>query len=209
MDRIKSWFWDGVAWAADIGSLWTGLGWIPKLCRWLLRRRRVVRAGGFEFFPDREALQRAHGPLWDRISNVKAIDALWTTGKDFYEGKKHLDKVRRLLLPNPNLPFTAELAATVGGIAPNALILEVTRTAQAIPNTSVKWYNGPLYHMIILADADTQNGWVHVESILPYSATGFRPSYTVHKKCSERTVQEFGRIFSEMWDRAEKPPGYK
>jgi hypothetical protein len=52
----------------------------------------------------------------------------------------------------------------------------------------------------VLADIDRANGWIHVESVLPYSKTNNRPSYTIDKRHSEEAVLEMQRIFNRIWD---------
>ena len=58
---------------------------------------------------------------------------------------------------------------------------------------------------LILADVEKPSGWIHVESVFPFSKTNQRPSWTLHRRTSEKTVLEMKRIFDEMWDAAKEP----
>jgi hypothetical protein len=178
---------------------------LPRLARWWLRRRGgVVKAAGFQFFPDRPSLHLAHGNLARRFANVSSVDAIWVVGQGFYHAGENLTVVKRLLLPNPDDEGFRYLSNTVGAPLTSDWVKEVTGRAKK-SGAKVRWYNNFIFNSIILADVDKPSGWMHIETVLPYSKTTKRPSYTVYKVQSEETVLEMKRIFQEIWDAASDP----
>src|SRR5262245_57324990 len=68
----------------------------------ILRAVRRFRGAPIEFFPDREALVKAHGTLSTRLENVSSAFAIWVVGQKFYQAEKNTDRIKKLLLPNPD-----------------------------------------------------------------------------------------------------------
>jgi hypothetical protein len=171
----------------------------------LQRRGGAVKAGGVEFFPDRDTLHRAYGSIGARFSRVSSVDAIWVVGLVYFLSGERTGVVKRLLLPDPegtalrHVMETANVAETIKNIK------DVTAAARK-GGTKVKWYDNFLYHSIILADLDKPSGWIHVESVFPYSKSMKRPSWTLSKRQSEEAVMEMRRIFDEIWHAAKEPP---
>jgi hypothetical protein len=202
--------WDGflfwLAKAEDVYTVIRVLG-LSKLAAGLLHQRGgFVRQGGFEFFPDRNTLNRVHGTLADRFAHVSSVSAIWVVGSKFYHAQTNAGVVKRLLLPNPDGDIIKYHAGTVEHAMTMTLIREATELART-SGAKVRWYDNFIFHSIILADVDEPSGWIHVESVLPYSKPEMRPSYTVYKRQSDAVVRETARIFSEIWDHAKEAPG--
>jgi hypothetical protein len=121
-----------------------------------------------------------------------------------FSGEK-IDVIKRLLLPNPDDPAVQHAFETSEIRDSIKLIREATGSAKK-RGVKVKWYDNFLHHSIILADIDKPSGWIHVESVIPYSKATKRPSWTLYKRRSEETVMEIKRIFDEIWDSAKAPP---
>jgi hypothetical protein len=114
--------------------------------------------------------------------------------------------VKELLLPNPDSELIKKFSALIKRphLVPD--IRRATKMAYAVKGTKVRWYDGFIHHSINLVDVEKSSGWVHVESVFPYSGRGTRPSYTVKKTESEEAVKEISRMFREMWDEAKDAP---
>ena len=196
-------FW--IAKAEEAHAVFRFLG-LSKLATLLLQRRGgVVNVGGFQFFPNRAALHLAHGTLAQRFADVSFVSAIWVIGQKFYYADERPDVVRELLLPNPT---DAALKHHVTSInhAETAEVIKKTTEIALKKGTKVRWYDHFIFHSIILADIDKPSGWIHIESVLPYSKSEKRPSYTVHKRHSEETVREMSRIFRAIWDASKDAP---
>jgi hypothetical protein len=172
----------------------------------LQRHGGVVKGGGFCFFPDRNALHRDHGSLSARLSDAISVDALWVVGSNYFlaEGNPG-KKIKRLLLPDPEGAALRHVFETAKVADTLKLIKDVTAAARRM-ETKVKWYDNFAYHSITLVDTDKPSGWIHVESVLPYSNSMKRPSWTLYKQQSAETVAEMKRIFDDMWEDAKVPP---
>jgi hypothetical protein len=195
---------DPVYWLAQYEEASGALRLVGKAAAWLRRGRRPrMRTGGFEFFSDRESLIRAYGILAARLASVSSASVMWVVGQKFYDSDENADRIKRLLLPNPNGEAFKRQIATGPHHTAGDELKRITRRAQQ-KGAKVKWYDGFVHH-IILADVEKPSGWVHVESVLPHSKTDQRPSWTLHKRASEKTVLEMKRIFDEIWDEAKEP----
>ena len=160
---------------------------------------------GFEFFPDREALRHySHGSLAKRFANVTSVSAIWPVGRNFYDEGENLSVVKELLLPNPGGRAIKYLVQTVDREDATEFIKATTLKARK-NGAKVKWYDHFIFHSIILADTDRPTGWMHIESVLPFSQTMRRPSYTVTKEKSEAAILEMRRVFQGLWDEAKEP----
>ena len=76
---------------------------------------------------------------------------------------------------------------------------EITDLAKK-SGAEVRWYDHFIFHSMILADTKKRRGWVHSESVFPYSTTDRRPSYTFYRKAHRKAVEEMQRIFIEIWE---------
>jgi hypothetical protein len=129
---------------------------------------------------------------------------MWVTGQRFYHSDENTDRIKRLLLPSPESDaFKIQISTGPNREAADQ-VRQISKAAQA-KGAKVRWYNEFFHHSLILADIEKPSGWVHVESVLPYSKTDQRPSRTLHKRTSEKTVLEMNRIFDEIWDDAKVP----
>ena len=203
METILLW----LAKAAELQGAW---GFISNPASWLLhrllrRRGGVVRIVGFDFFPNRPSLIAAHGSLADRLRGTSTVCGIWVIGQKFFHAGENLHVVKRLLLPHPDgdsFQFHSKVSNHADTIE---YVRGITKLALK-SGTKVRWYEHFIYQSILLVDTDKPEGWVHLETVLPYSKPDHRPSITVHRKFSEQTVLETQRIFNEMWDSAKDAP---
>jgi hypothetical protein len=179
----------------------------PQLARWLLRRRGgVVRSGGFAFFPNRVALTQATGTLANRLAGASSVSALFITGGVFYRAHENHAVIARLLLPHPEGEAYKSFCKTVKSYDSPKVIRDITKLARKA-GTRVKWCDPFIFHSIILADTDRSSGWVHIETIFPYSKLERRLSYTMHKPQFEEEIREAQRVFEEIWLNSDDAPG--
>jgi hypothetical protein len=180
-------------WVAGIGLL----AIVLFIVRVIPVAARVIRPP-FEFFPDRTSLQRAHGSLADRLEKVETAWAIWVIGQKFYHAEENTDRVKRLLLPDPSGESFKYHIGTGPYADAVSMVNGITNLAKA-KGAEVRWYRHFACHSIILADVTKRNGWVHIESVFPYSTTDQRPSYTIYRRSNRRAIAEMTRIFEGIW----------
>jgi hypothetical protein len=152
-----------------------------------------------EFFPSRSALITAHGSIAQRLKNIERADAIWVLGQKFYHAAEDTHKIKRLLLPNPDSKTLKFLTQTTQNWTEEEALKDITGLAKAA-GAEVRWYDHFISHSIILADTNKWRGWVHIESVFPYSTNERRPSYTIYRRSHRRSVEEMQRVFNELWE---------
>src|SRR4051794_25442295 len=99
-------FLSSLHWMHTTGQTWRILRFlcIPQLAGWLLRKcgRPWVKSYGFQYFPDRAALDREHSSLGKRLSGATSLSAIWVVGQKFFDAGENVHVMKRLILPNPN-----------------------------------------------------------------------------------------------------------
>jgi hypothetical protein len=177
-------------------------GWAEKL---LLQRRKgaAVNGLGFDFFPHRESLIKKYGTLGRRFENASSVSALWVIGQRFYHSDENTDKIKKLLLPDPDGEAFKALIDTGPNVSAGEQLKEITALAKN-KGAKVKWYDHFIHHSLIIADIDKPTAWVHVESVFPHSKTEQRPSWTITKERFEKLVLDMQRIFEDIWDGAKQ-----
>lgn len=198
-----TWFGSVLFWLSTFDQAESAFQFIGRWATRALRRRGGAKVGGgIEFFPNRDALVRAHGTLGSRLRSASSSSGLWVVGQKFFGARENVGVLKRLLLPHPN-------GEAIKYYAKVSQHQEVTRyirewTGHALKSgTKVRWYQPFVFSSIVLVDTDKPEGWAHIEIVLPYSEPERRPSFTVFRRRSEETVAEFQRIFDELWDNAE------
>jgi len=169
---------------------------MSNIAPWIIR---VIRGKDVEFFPNRSILQKTHGTISERLKNIDHADAIWVLGQKFYHAAGDTHKVHRLLLPNPGSETLKFLVSTGHNWTKEETLKEITELAKTA-GAEVKWYDNFISHSIILADTDKRRGWVHIESVLPYSTNEQRPSYTIYRRSQRKAVEEMQRVFNALWD---------
>lgn len=152
-----------------------------------------------DFFPNRAALQTSHSNLAKRFQGITTVYAMWPVGAKFYDDDENVEVIKKLLLPDPAGDAIKYLSETVERSKTVELIKEATARAKA-HGAEVRWCKNFMYHSIILADTHKPDGWMHVESVLPYSKPLRRPSYTVSNQQSAEAVAEMRRVFERIWE---------
>jgi hypothetical protein len=157
------------------------------------------------FFPNRRVLQDfSGGSLGARLETVKSACAIMANGNAFYTNDRNLERIKKLILPNPYASSFKYHMDRTSDEEQSVKVIQSTRIAQK-KGVEVRWSEHFLFHSIVLADTDLDSGWVQVDSVLPYSETLSRPSYTIFKKDLNKTVKEAQYIFDALWNDAKKP----
>ncbi len=104
----------------------------------------MVWGSPFEFFPDRNSLQKAHGSLADRLEKVENASAIWVIGQKFYHAEENTDRIKKLLLPNPFGESFKFLISTGPFQEATDMIHKITTLAKN-KGAEVRWYDHFLY----------------------------------------------------------------
>lgn len=104
------------------------------------------------FFTNREELNEATGSLNKRLDGIYGADMLLVIGDGFFSGDKNLDKVKRLILPNPDKRDFEAYVKTRPGRANQDRIKDIARQALKA-GIDVKYSQDFYFRTMILADA--------------------------------------------------------
>lgn len=165
-----------------------------------------VKSSGFVFFTNRNTLERENGKLGARFAAAKHVDALWIKGGSFYDENENTHVVKRLILPDPESESIRFFAQSVDQEDIGSVIRAVTEKATRV-GAKVKWCKEFPGVSMNLVDTGRENGWTHVEVVLPFSKPNDRPSFTIKKSRSPDSVLEFQRVFNVLWDESVAPSG--
>jgi hypothetical protein len=179
------------------------LSW-TKLPEWargeLQRRRGVVIASGFRFYPTRDILEHQSN-YNDFLGEIKEHGyGVFITGRklcvNYIPNAARLDKA---ILADPRSKSFQDLAAS-GGEGEN-LVRMVCQSTKFLAETykiEVFWYPEAIQAAILLRDPELGIGSVHIEPMLPFSTANMRPSFTIFKTSNENTVIDIWSIFQKM-----------
>lgn len=157
-----------------------------------------------EFFRDRAELDKEY-PFEKRINSVSEIYAFYTTGERFFQRRKDYNKLKQLILPNPD---ANSLEVFEASIPKRKDIISQNRknTELAFDNDiQVKWYPEFTGFSFWFGDPHSGNGWVHIELVMPCAYPEERPSITIHKSKDEILFNRLWKAYEEMWEKSKLP----
>jgi len=202
----------GIAVLIGFGLIAISLVILEKIA--IVRRRSRssdIEGKGLEFFPKRTILEQTH-PLDKGIPKATNEYQILSTGRKFLAHKvpdEYLRRIRKIIFPKPDTDSVKYYAISINeepGTV-NQWILKATQKMQGTPyNAEVRWCEQFIQYSIRIGDPEKTGGWVHIEQVLPYSYHDIRPSMTLYRKDFEDVVDEYFRIFNELWGKSETPP---
>lgn len=172
---------------------------IPETNTAQLTASGFVKAPGLWFFTYRAALARQTGTLGERLKSVDSADMYLVIGQGFFGAFEHLDKAARVLFPDPDSEPFQKLMISRGMKKDIALVKKYARQARTA-GADVKFAKHFIFRSMVLADADKDGGWVHIEEVLPHVEGENRVSYTVFREEHRECVEHYRRLFKELWD---------
>ena len=203
MGLIELFWWINAGRGAAAALKWIGVG---RLLGWLLGARTgVVRASGFVFFPDRNAMNALRN-LSEAIQGAKTVKMILVGGSKLIEEPTNVGNVTKVILPHPESLSISTYAVSVkdhGGLQEK--IRTTTRLLQK-KGIKVGWYKDMINHAIVIADPDRDSGWIQWESVLPYVYVPERPCVVVYKPRFEGLIASINASFDQMFDASELPP---
>lgn len=180
--------------AGIIGAVFLGLF---RLGEWWGTKRRP------EFFVDRFALEKVHEAR--PLQQVETAECVWLSGQKELRSAENLNKIKKLILPNPNSVSLKHFADTVPGSSPVQEDIEGAISFSQNQRINVRLYPEFIGHSWWIGNRGQPTAFVHIECVLPYSMTERRPSFRVYRWQDEKLYEQYCAIFDSMWD-ASKPP---
>jgi hypothetical protein len=187
----------------NFGALWRFLG-LKRLAEAILARRRKVKAFGMQFFQDRATLEKERS--WtELVDGVEEIDAMLVVGDMALRERHRLDKIKRLLLPNPDGASVAFYAKATNQDNIPDLIRQATRDAQT-QRVKIRWCPEFLGYSLLLLDKNSlSNARVHIEYALPGLKLAYRPSVVMWRRRFPQTFAAFRSAFDDLWEISGEP----
>jgi hypothetical protein len=154
---------------------------------------------GIRFYTSREELDQATGSIGERLETVGSADMLLVLGVGFVRGRGGLDKVKRMILPDPTSRAFKDYLQS------RELIREVNQVAWAGEQArkagiEVKVAKHFIWKSIIFADVEQDHGWIHVENVLPHVSGENAVSYTIYRRENRKCVDHYVAMFTQLWN---------
>ncbi len=187
--------------------------WFTKVVGWSwLRRvgfpaigRAAARLSGVEFFPNRTLLLQQCS-FDDLLGKTSKIDAIVVIGRTLHETElKNIRRIERVIFPCPDSTSSLHYAKSVTEQRHFQKNIAEATTSLREKGIQVRWYPHAIHHAVLIADGTSQNGWIQVEAVFPYSKSNLRPIWRAHSKQHEELVRSMQEIFNRMWDGSKSP----
>jgi len=180
---------------------------IRSLARFLLGKYYgITVTTGIEIYPERRVLNK-YSDLENKLKNTETVEVYSITGLTFINIISNPERyIKKLLLPDPDCDSLKNLESTTNRedhFSP--IIRNVTESAKA-RKIDVKWYSEFIGYSFYIVDRNKDDGWLHVEFVLPHTIDHLkRPSMRIKKNKQKEIFSHFVKAFDDMWDDAIKP----
>jgi hypothetical protein len=146
---------------------------------------------------------RPQASLADELGKASEAWFVWHTGSAQLTSQQwRVPQIKlRVILTHPNSEMIASFAR-LGDLNSTLIALGVRQfTADAIKaGASVRWYLGPVFNSITIADPESEDGWARIEFALPYQQSALRPSVLVKKRDDPVLFLRLKKTFTDIWD---------
>jgi len=180
---------------------------LRALCRGILSKYYGINImPGLTIYPERRLLDK-YTDLEETLKMAEIIEAYSIIGFNLMNKVTRPERyVKKLLLPRPDCNSLKNLEDTTsreGNFTPTIK----TSTQIAIKNKiPVRWYPEFIGYSYYIANRNKDNGWVHVEYVLPHTSDHLkRPSMRINKKEYPKIFNYYVEAFDEMWSNAYTP----
>lgn len=156
-----------------------------------------------EFFSSRRELDDVYLPLHE--ADIHHAWAAFLVGRKLSQSGRGYEKLERLILPDPEAQSIEDFEKSLPDQMP--LIRDIrsaTRTAIS-RGVEVRWCKHFTGYSWWVAEPRGNDGFVHVELVMPYSIQGQRPSIRIYRSTDERLVQQYVSLYENLW-RASRVP---
>jgi hypothetical protein len=189
-----AWWIGAVAISLTVGALvWIGI---------VIERTRKPRV-----YVSRDTLDHSKRHGGYPLDEAETGHCVWLYGGKQFDAGASLDKIQKLIFPDPDCDSTIRFQNSVSRQTHADLchnIKQSTKTALE-KNIPVKWYPGFIGSSWWIGDRDKDSAFIHFEILMPYSESRKRPSMRIYRWQSEEAYTEHCRVFDELWDGSRVP----
>lgn len=158
-------------------------------------------------FAGHMALEVAY-PIHDQIRRARHVDGLWLSGRAVFQLDDTAIRgtVRRIILPTPDSPLLREMSRWTGipyGAADLAIQESTDRAIRL--DVEVRWLREFPGFTLLLADSGDENGYAHVEILLPFTQPGHRPIQRIERRDAQVIFERLVKMFDRLWEKAVNP----
>lgn len=180
-----------------------------------------LEKSGFEFYPDRDALNQRRGSIRQEFQSTEEVWVAWSSGAVVENEGGILDdpKLRKLLLIDPDSEYL-DYHAGPFGVAKDRIQQQINwaldqahksndkqpRKASQSP-IKIKTYSGPMTDTLVIGnphwaettgkEADT---WIRLETSVPYKFQAKRPSFLITKEREPGLYMALYQHYLDMWN---------
>ena len=150
------------------------------------------------FYPNAEVLER-ESPLADKMRSAERLDAMWLTGIKSIVEVQTVDKVDRLLLPDPesaSMKYFQSLAENPRDLGDE--IRSATRQARE-KKIKVRWLTEFVGYSLTIWNPKSDNASVSIKMCFPVIHGSRHPCFEFQKPKHAATVDDIKKIFDELW----------
>ena len=89
-------------------------------------------------------------------------------------------------------------------------VVEMQTVVRAVSDRAAKkgievgLFDGPISSPMLIINPKSDDGYIILETLLPYSADNMRPSYMIEKKRHPRAFANLLAVFERMWNKCKK-----
>lgn len=149
------------------------------------------------FYPNRDTLEK-ESPLGEKMRKSERMYALWLTGTKAIVEIPSVNKVERLLLPDPKSKSLAYFQSAMEDKRDlGREIRESSRLARD-KNITVRWLKEFLGYSITIGNPRSDNAWVQIEIAFPALHGGNHPSFEFRKPKHAETIDSVIKMFDTM-----------
>jgi hypothetical protein len=163
----------------------------------------LVRSDAFEFFPTREVGNRLDD-LEAALKRARVVKALLVGGSGLYEAQLPQKGLAKAILPHPRGEPLKRYAQTVGDAGLPDKIVNTTRVLLA-GGVAVRWYPDFTSQSVIVADAESPEGWAQCELVLPFAKLRDRPCIVLQGSEYKKLIVSWDKVLDAMFDLGEEP----
>jgi len=151
------------------------------------------------FFPNRAVLDR-ESPLADKLDDCAVVYAMFMTGLKVIQEISDLEKLERLLLPDPGSKSLAYYQAAMTETKDLARDVRETTRLAIERGIKIRWVTEFPGFTFIIGNPKGRDAWAQIEIAIPVIHGSNHPSFEFRKPRQEATVDDIIKAFNTIWE---------
>jgi hypothetical protein len=191
-------------WFGSTSSIILGLGMFGYLIYVLRKGQRV------EFFPTYSQLGKAYARTECIFKEGNELHGYFLSGEGLlsWEGKKHIGRFSRIIVPNPSGPYLCILQTLHTDTNPylraSDQIRATTKLAQST-KVPIKWFDDYIGVNILICNPMQNDGWIHISIAPPFLEAEWQPTIRLEKSQFPESFNRIYAAFGKLWDQSHLP----